>query len=434
MIFGTDGIRAEAGSPPLDAQTIRKLSGVLRSEFGPGVRVVCGRDTRRSGAQIHSWICHAWDGWELVDLGVVPTPVVAYETKARNAQLGVMLTASHNPAQYNGLKFFDGNGLKITRTVARRWSDQVEQMTSVPSPAAPHSIPAYPDAYRSMVTTHFGAEDFSGLTMAFDCANGACIHVAKQIAQDLKLDALFLGDAPDGTNINGHVGSLFPQAVARCVRDHDRHMGCALDGDGDRLVVVDAHGDVVHGDVLLYALSLCFEQEGLHLADVVGTILCGYGLERALDRRGMTLHRTPVGDQNVLATMQANGYLLGGEPSGHLIQGDLFPAGDGVLAALRLAKHLSRNPKLFQQAREQVPILPAYENAYVVRSKRPLNEVEPIKECVHALKQGLAGNGRLVLRYSGTEPKLRLWVESDQLSDVMGRIEQLERAIREVLS
>jgi len=432
MIFGTDGIRAPFGQFPLNEETVRKLSDVLAVWAPKNALIVLGSDSRASCGELKRWLLSGLDGARVLDLGLVPTPVAAYETQARGAALGVMLTASHNPPEDNGLKFFDGQGLKILYDQARQWSDQVSTRETVASGRGPEPEPAFADNYRQMILTHFSPEDFRGLRLGFDLANGAGAKLVKKLAAELELDAHFVGDVPNGTNINQGVGALYPETIARLIKDRGLDIGFALDGDGDRLQA--AAPAPVHGDVVLYALFRLMRAEGLKLDSVAGTILCGLGLEERLRQEGCALVRTPVGDQNVLAEMIARDLPLGGEPSGHLIQADLFPAGDGFLAALRLARGLRDNPSLLRDAEAAVPRYPVFEQSYRVKSKPPLEEVAAVTRAAEALRAKMGEIGRLILRYSGTEPKIRVFVEAPDLDPLSTEIAGLENAIDEALA
>ncbi len=427
MIFGTDGIRGRFGVAPMDKSTIGKLSSVLRGWLPEGALVLLGSDTRSSGREIRNWITGNLGTVKVLDLGVAPTPVVAFETRAREAHLGIMTTASHNPAHDNGLKFFDSRGLKIGKEVARLWSDRLtrENMGSGKEPAPP--LPCTPDHYRAFLLDHFEKDDFKGLRIGFDTAHGATSNLVKELSWDLGLDAVFTGDRPDGENINAAVGAMYPKHINQLVIRHDLDVGFAFDGDGDRLVVSDT--EILHGDRLLYALFKVMAAEGKSLDSLVGTIMCGMGLEQTLNKEGVRLIRTKVGDRNVLVRMLEENLSLGGETSGHIIQGDLFPAGDGFLAALRLARAMARNSDLLQQARAAVPLFPYFEKAYPVARKPPLVSVENLWSFITRLEEAMKGSGRLIIRYSGTEPKLRVFLEASDLAPFREAITELETLI-----
>lgn len=433
MIFGTDGLRAAVGREPLTESTIVKLSHVLAKDLGSHSQVVIGRDTRRSGQPIFQWITRQLASVDIIDLGIVPTPTVAFETKQRKADLGIMITASHNPPGDNGLKFFDSQGLKVQYETAKRWSAEVEALSTAPKPDPAASSLQAPTHYHQFITKVFKPQDFEGLRVAFDFAHGGATGIGQELITHLIPGAIFLGNLPTGDNINQDVGALNPGALQEVVTGKNLDAGFAFDGDGDRLVMVDQQG-VLHGDLLLYALKCIMEQDGHQVDGIVGTILCGLGFENLLKSQGVTLHRVPVGDQHVLAKMVSDQLLLGGEPSGHLIQADLFPAGDGLLAALRIAKGLAKNKKLLAQARQTIPIFPILEEAYLVRHKPALETLDLVQQAKTALVQALGEEGRVILRYSGTEQKIRLFVEAPDLAPCQPQIDGLKKAIEETLS
>ncbi len=432
MIFGTDGIRARMGEAPLDQDTITKLSRVLRDALGAEATIVLGTDTRASCRDLRAWITAHLGGLFIHDLGIVPTPVVAFETRARGADLGIMITASHNPAEDNGLKFFDRTGLKLDYDQARLWSERVAAMQPVKIEQPPQTTTCAADNYLAFLRQHFKPADFAGLRAVFDLAHGAATHLAPEILRLLEVDAETIGAQPDGHNINQACGALHPEALSAHLRASGRSLGFALDGDGDRLVVCAP--EPVPGDVVLYAMLEAYSLDRPVPRALVGTIMCGMGLEKALEARGIQLVRTPVGDQHVLAEMVAKGHHLGGEPSGHLIQADLFPAGDGLLAALRLARGLARRPDLLTQAAAAVPQFPVYEKALKVRHKPPLQSLTQVSAALAALERLVGGAGRVIVRYSGTESKLRIYVEGPDLSPWRAAIAALETAIAEELA
>ena len=427
MIFGTDGIRAPMDEFPLDRVTIEKLSRVLSDWLPRPARVVLGMDSRASCERVKAWIYAYLSDIQVLDLGLVPTPVVAFETRARAADLGIMITASHNPARDNGLKFFDRRGLKLPYDVAELWSAELKNLAAAGPARKADPLPTGPDAYRSFICEHFKPEDFRGLRVGFDFAHGAGSVFLRECIKSLEMEAEIIGDRPNGSNINQNIGALHPGALSRRMRESNLDVGFALDGDGDRLVVLDP--EPLHGDLTLYALYRVMGREGVPLSALVGTILCGMGLERKLAEEGVSLIRTPVGDQHVLAEMIKQRLILGGEPSGHLIQGDLFPAGDGFLGALRLARALRADPNLLKDVRTQVPLFPVLEKSFQVRHKPALEEVPEIRVHLNHLKTVLAGRGRIILRYSGTEPKIRLFLEAENLAPLNEHIQSLERVL-----
>lgn len=431
MIFGTDGIRGKFGTDPLCAEIIKRLSGVLRERLPQPGTVVIGSDPRYSSNELKGWITSGLEGVRVLDLDVVPTPVVAFETRARAADLGIMITASHNPAEDNGLKFFDGQGLKVQLDQARAWSEATLASQTLPGGGVLLER-AEPEAYRNFILRHFRPHDFRRLRLAFDFAQGAGSHFLKPLIAELEIDALFIGDQPDGHNINDGFGATQTDALARFTRERGLQVGFALDGDGDRVVLTAAHP--IHGDITFYALYRALLAEGLDIRGVVGTIVCGLGLEQRLEQEGISFYRTPVGDQHVLAELVKRDLLLGGEPSGHLIQSHLFPAGDGFLAALSLAKGLRRDPELIRDSEAAVPRYPVYESAIPVTRKPPLEEIVPLWEKLASMRERIGDPGRLIVRYSGTEQKLRIYAETPRLTHFSNDIRALESIIAKELT
>ena len=426
MIFGTDGIRAVFKEEPLTESTISKLSTVIRN-FLPGkARVIMGMDTRESGHVVKTWLFSGWEGVTVLDLGVVPTPVVAFETAARKVDLGVMITASHNPFHDNGIKFFNSKGVKIASELAEKWSAEVLVTPTGFKKTMPILEHVKPLFYEGFLHQRFGPCE---LPLVFDMAHGAgCPWVESWVSHFLP-QAVILGNRPSGKNINEGVGALHPGALAQEVLNRKAVAGFALDGDGDRLVVINQKGQVVHGDRLLYGLASI--QPDVRL--VVSTIMAGMGLEETLRSEGRTLIRTSVGDQNVLNGMLKTGSQIGGESSGHYISADFFPAGDGFLNALRICGAIQKNPGFLLDLENKVPVYPQYEKAYAVLGKPPLDSLKKVHDARTNLEHHLEKEGRCILRYSGTEKKLRLFVEARNLTLVDVFIQELEYAIKEEL-
>lgn len=433
MIFGTDGLRSRMGSYPLDQETIETLSHVLAEHLPENAEIVIARDTRSSGPTIQNWITANLGPIQVTDLGIVPTPVCAYETRARGAHLGIMITASHNPHHDNGLKFFDRNGLKLRYDIAAAWSKQVEAGVRQGEPLHMLPKPAEPEHYKTFLKNRFPQTAFQNLRCLFDLANGAGAPFVQERCAELGIQAQFLGNQPDGSNINEGVGALHPEALKAAVKKAGAQVGFALDGDADRLIVVGPE-KIYRGDVVLYALKEILQKEGVTVEAVVGTIMCGMGLESKLLAEGIRLVRTPVGDQNVLAEMVAHDLPLGGEPSGHLIIRDLFLAGDGFLAALKLAVAIAQDPDLLERSDRAVPEYQVFEKAIPVAHKPAIEQVPLLYGAVEALRDKLGSAGRLIVRYSGTEPKIRLYVEAQDLTPYQEEITRIQTAVQEELS
>lgn len=434
MIFGTDGIRGKVGRFPLDAATVLALSEVLRVFLGRRGRIVVGRDPRRFGDVLFDQLTRHLDSVEVWDLGVVTTPAVGAEARARNADLGVMITASHNPPEYNGLKFLDRHALKVSTDITATWSRDLEARTMPASGKPGRVIQDHARHYVKLLQEEFSAAELEGQRLGFDFAHGGASYLGREVLNALNVSAEIMGDRPDGGNINHGVGSLHPQRLGALVRECGLDVGFALDGDGDRLVVVDRRGDVIHGDVLLYALFHAVRERHPECCDLVGTIMCGKGLEVLLQEEGYRLHRTSVGDQNIIQHLVSHQLLFGGEPSGHIVLAHILPTGDGLLSALYLARHLRQYPDFLPWAVSRVPVFPTHERAIAVRHKPPLHTLPALQQAADALERRLGDEGRLIIRYSGTEPKIRLFVEARDLTPHQPLINALEAAVMEVLS
>jgi phosphoglucosamine mutase len=429
-MFGTDGIRGRFGEEPLTAQRIETLSTYLSQRYGPNAKFVVGWDSRKSSLQVVQWICSAFQPEQCILLGMIPTPVVAFETRERAADLGIMVTASHNPWPDNGLKFFQTDGTKLPHHTANEWSEAVTKthrnFTNQPKGPLPGMVA--PVHYIEFLKQHFASLTTSTLKVGFDLAHGAASSHIPQWLSWLLPTAHLHAHAPNGTNINDQCGALFAETSAKqCGTPYDYFF--ALDGDGDRLVVCDRQGRAFHGDHILMALMEMHQRTASPVPALVSTILAGLGLEQALAKKGISLIRTPVGDQNVLEALLRENLPIGGEPSGHFINTTLLPSGDGFLTALSLLKALRETPNLLEEQRQMVPIFPQVDKAYPVRHKPPLDTLDPIQSAHRALEEALGDNGRLILRYSGTEKKIRLFVEATSLDAVQPQIASLEAAI-----
>ena len=417
--FGTDGIRGRWGSPELNSDIARGLAAVLAREFSGPIPVV--RDTRASGPEVLQALEKGF-GSRGVDYGVLPTPALSAILASTSAEVGIAVTASHNPWQDNGLKVLGRGGGKLT-------PDQEARID-----AALDGGMESERAHGDLRLDHDGAEIYlsaqmaclgslirlKGKKLAVDAAHGAGAATAKSLLKTLGIEAVFMGDSPNGHNINEQVGALHPERLQSLVVNEGCAAGIALDGDADRCTLVDHQGRVVHGDALLLLLA---EPPGL-----VGTVMCNSALEDALAARGISFHRSPVGDRNVQLAMSARGWGVGGEPSGHDLLTDALPTGDGLITGLRaLAGGWDVEERLggftpFPDAQMAVP----------VPSKPPLEELAEVQSVMRAAERDL--RGRVLLRYSGTEPKLRILVEAVDREEAKGWCVRLEEAVRSEFS
>ena len=403
--FGTDGIRGKYGEK-LDAELAYKTGKALCQYFGAGNYVV-GRDTRVSGSALEKALVEGITemGGNAVLLGILPTPAVAHLAVSTGARCGVMISASHNPPEYNGIKVFDCNGIKLTS----EQENSIEYYIDNPplydgARGTEQNYVAARKKYIDFLTSTADA-DFSGLKVWLDCAYGASATVAKQVFESLGATVMVDNSSLRGEKINSGCGALHPDYVARSMEGTDCRLGFAFDGDADRLAVV-MDGEVVDGDTVLYNIG-----KSIPLKDnvVVGTVLNNLALEKALMKEGKKLLRTPVGDKHICDLMYRSGYNLGGEQSGHYIVYPAATTGDGILSAIFLTKALFRDGELHPV--EKLSLVP--QKAIAEYARPEIMYDKWIKQLLEESEQKLAGNGRIIMRMSGTEPKVRVMVESE---------------------
>jgi len=415
-LFGTDGIRGTAGEPPLDPVTVSRVGAALvaslAAEGTPRPRLVVGGDPRESTADIVAALAGGVSaaGGQVTSAGVVPTPAVAWLVRALAAEAGVVVSASHNPWRDNGIKIFSAAGRKLPDAVEAAIERRIEESAPAP-PRAVTPDPLLAQLYLEHLLEALPGR-LEGLTVVVDAANGAAHEVAPAAFRAAGARVVPLGVAPDGRNINEGTGALHPDAMARATREAGADLGIALDGDADRIVVADGEGRLLDGDDVLHLWTLEMIREGRRPEAVVGTVMSNFGFERALEDLGVALRRAPVGDRYVVEEMEKDGALLGGEPSGHLIRADLSTTGDGTLAGLHLAAFvaLSKRPLAAQPRFRRTPQL--LRNVRV-RERVPVGEVPLLAVAIRRAEERLAGRGRLLVRYSGTEPLLRVMVEGE---------------------
>ena len=424
--FGTDGIRGVAGRPPLTVGLALRLGRALAAAL-PG-SVVIGRDTRQSGPALRDALSAGLlaGGADVVDLGVLPTPAVAGEVLRRGAACGLVVTASHNPYADNGIKVFGPDGTKVDDALELQLERDLDavDLDALGDPGRWHEDAAGArDAYLASLRP---AEAWArGLRVVGDAANGAASAVAGPALAAAGAQVEVLGDAPDGVNINRGCGALHPENLSARVRAGAADLGIALDGDADRCIVVLEDGDVLDGDVLIALLAL---HRGLD--QVVGTVMSNEGGVRHLAERGVALHRAAVGDRNVMLMMQQRGARLGGESSGHVIQLDRGPAGDGLATALAALELRHGQGRALAEAASGIRCYPSVLEAVRVADKVPLERLPGLAAATAAAEQRLDGRGRVLIRYSGTEPVLRVFVEGADLDQVKVECSALVGAAR----
>ncbi|HET7618098.1 MAG TPA: phosphoglucosamine mutase, partial [Vicinamibacterales bacterium] len=385
-----------------------------------------GRDTRESGEWIERELgrgVHA-EGASITSAGVIPTPAVAYMTRAAGFDAGIVISASHNPFQDNGIKVFSGRGEKFTETIERRIEGIIADTTwAVPASGLPPvDRTDVIDAYLAHARQALPSADRLGrLKIAIDCANGATTTVAPRLFRELGFDVTVLSCEPDGRNINLDCGSTHPERLADLVRRDGYRLGIAFDGDGDRAIFVDASGQIVDGDAVMLMCARQMHAQGRLKRDaIVATVMSNIGLEIALRESGIGLVRCPVGDKHVMEEMQKQGLSLGGEQSGHVIFAEHLFTGDGIVTAMSVLRVMAETGRELADLASQLVAYPQVLVNVRVREKRELREVAAIAEAMDRVEGRLAGQGRLLVRYSGTEPLLRVMIEGRDQQEIQG--------------
>ena len=440
-LFGTDGIRGKANSEPVTAMTALKLAMAAGAEFTRGNhrhRVVIGKDTRLSGYMLEPALTSGFVamGMDVILLGPMPTPAVAMLTRSLRADLGVMISASHNPYEDNGIKLFGPDGYKL--------SDEVEAHIETRM-AAHETLPMAPpgelgralrleDArgrYTEAVKHSFPKSlKLDGLKIVVDCAHGAAYRVAPLVLWELGAEVVAIGDAPDGFNINRDCGATAPAALQARVIAEKADLGLALDGDADRLILVDEKGQIVDGDQIMALIARSWmERDGLRGGAVVATVMSNLGLERFLAGLKLKLLRTPVGDRYVVERMRAEGCNVGGEQSGHIILSDYGTTGDGLIAALQLLAVIVRGAKPVSETARLFQPLPQFLKNLKFNGGQPL-ERDEVKAAIKGGEAALGDRGRVLIRKSGTEPVIRIMAEGEDEALVGRVVEDIAQAIQ----
>jgi|TARA_A200000159_G_scaffold93703_1_gene87044 phosphoglucosamine mutase len=435
--FGTDGIRGPVGGHPINAEFVLKLgwaAGRVLSPSGGGT-ILIGKDTRISGYILESALEAglASAGVNVLLLGPMPTPAVAYLTRAVSAAAGIVISASHNPYADNGIKFFSPDGQKISDADEERIENVLaESMTTVPSAALGRAkrlddaVGRYVEFCKNTVPTSLRLK---GLTLVVDCAHGAAYKIAPAVFRELGAEVITLGCEPDGLNINAGFGATSPQALAETVVREGADMGIALDGDADRLIMVDHNGEIVDGDELLFVLTEHAQQAGKFRGGVVGTKMSNHGLAQALAARDIPFVRADVGDRYVLAELNQREWSLGGEGSGHLLCLEQTTTGDGIVAALQVIKAVRERQESLATLKAGMTKLPQIMINVRNVTARVLEQPE-LQAAVNEVEAALAGSGRVLLRPSGTEPVVRVMVEGEDERKIKAHAEQLADLIR----
>lgn len=436
-LFGTDGIRGEAGCFPLDEKTVCAIGLALAELAGPpgAGRILIGRDTRKSGPWIADRLSQGLAYREVSaihDLGVMPTAGLAYLTRTGGYDLGIMISASHNPYRDNGIKLFSGQGSKISDDREIEIERSIESWRTAPAVSAcrglagPENRESLAADYLAFLSRQAGTR-LAPLRLGLDVCNGAAYLLAPRLFRRLGAEVTVINDRPDGRNINRNCGSLHLEGLTRAVTANSLDLGVAFDGDADRALFVTGSGKCLDGDHILYALSRHWKANGaLAGGQVVGTIMTNLALEKALIREGIPLIRAPVGDKHVLQAMQTSGAVLGGEPSGHIILGDLHTTGDGLLTAVKLAELVVRRGQSLDDLVAGYRPFPQVLDGLVVSRKVPIDQSPELSRLIGNARAQLSDSGRMVVRYSGTEPLLRIMAEGRELARVQAAVDRLK--------
>ena len=437
--FGTDGIRGRTNDTPMTAEMAQRVGQAAGAFFVRGDhrhRVVIGKDTRLSGYMMESALISGFTsvGMDVVMVGPVPTPAVAMLTRSMRADLGVMISASHNPFYDNGIKLFGPDGYKLSDDTETQIEAMLQDTPQLAASAEIGRARKIEDARGRYI--HFAKSTFpehlrlDGLKIVVDCANGAAYQVAPSALWELGADVVTLGVSPNGFNINDGCGSTAPALLQARVIEEGAHIGIALDGDADRLIVVDEQGRIIDGDQLMALIGVSWANRGMLKGDgIVATVMSNLGLERYLQSRDLKLLRTKVGDRYVLETMREGGYNVGGEQSGHIILSDHSTTGDGLIAALQVLAALVDSGKPASELLHLFDPLPQLLKNVRFSGGQPL-ETNPVKEAIADAEARLSGTGRLVIRKSGTEPLIRVMAEGEDEKLVQEVVDQICEAVK----
>ncbi|MDP3197023.1 phosphoglucosamine mutase [Tabrizicola sp.] len=439
-LFGTDGVRGRANSWPMTAELALKLGAAagryFRRDGSSAHRVVIGKDTRLSGYMLENALTAGFcsTGMNVLLLGPVPTPAVGYLTRSMRADVGVMISASHNPHQDNGIKFFGPDGFKLSDSAEAEIEAMVEGEIQ---PAKPENIGRAKriedgrGRYQEFVKTSFpNGLRLDGLKVVIDCANGAAYKAAPEVLWELGAEVIPVGVHPNGTNINHRCGSTHTETAAEAVVSHGAHVGISLDGDADRIMILDETGRVADGDQIMALLAARWAEEGrLSGGALVATVMSNLGLERFLAGRGLRLERTAVGDRYVVERMREGGFNLGGEQSGHIVMTDYATTGDGLVAGLQFLAEMVRTGRPASELTRSFETVPQMlKNVRFSAGAKPL-EVASVQEVIRASEQRIEGLGRILIRKSGTEPLIRVMAECEDEALLAAVVDEIVGAV-----
>ncbi len=436
--FGTDGVRGRVGTDPVTANCMLKLGfavGKILASKGSR-KVLIGKDTRISGYMFESALEAGLSsaGVDIGLLGPIPTPGIAYLTRTLNAKAGIVISASHNPYYDNGVKFFSAQGKKLPDELELQIEQQLEQpLTTVDSIAlgkayrVEDAAGRYIEFCKSTMPSNLSLE---GLKIVVDCANGAAYHIAPCVFAERGAEVISIGVTPNGLNINNAIGSTHPELLQATVLEHQADLGIALDGDGDRVIMVDHQGHIIDGDQLLFIIAKYYLDTQQLQGSVVGTLMTNLGLEHALANLGITLQRTAVGDRYIMEVLERQQWILGGESSGHIICLNKTTTGDGIISALQVLTAVVQTGKSLSELAGLVSKYPQHLVNVRLDNMIDLNQSQPIQDALKQSESELKDKGRVLLRPSGTEPVIRVMVEGEDKVQV----ERLAQAIADVVA
>ncbi len=442
--FGTDGIRGRVGEGPINPEFVLKLGWAAGRVLGngPGSKILIGKDTRISGymfeAALEAGLAAA--GVNIRMLGPMPTPGIAYLTRTLHGSAGIVISASHNPHEDNGIKFFSATGNKLPDAVEEEIERELDKPMTTVSSSALGKAKRLDDARGRYIefckSTIPSRLDFRGLKVVVDCAHGATYHIAPEVLEEIGAEVITIGAEPNGLNINDGFGATKPRALASSVRVNGADLGIALDGDGDRVIMVDGNGEIVDGDELLYIIAGSRLTNGGLNGSVVGTLMSNLGLEVALRDLGVGFERVAVGDRYILERLSERDWTLGGEPSGHIICRDRTTTGDGIVSALQVLAEINKTGRSLAELRRGMRKYPQ-ELVNVPLGDMPAADVmadSMVNDAVSAVESDMGDDGRVLLRPSGTEPLIRVMVEGREADVVASKANAIADAVRELVS
>jgi len=439
--FGTDGIRGRVGDGSITPEFVLKLGWAMGRVFAKErhSKVLIGKDTRISGYMFESALQAGLSaaGVDVYLLGPMPTPAIAYLTRTFHAQAGIVISASHNPYHDNGIKFFSGLGSKLSDDIEL----EIESMMDLPLETVEsallgkaHRIDDAAGRYIEFCKSTVASKiDFSNLKIVVDCANGATYHIAPNVLKEIGAEVVVMGAQPDGLNINQNCGSTEPRLLQAAVLEQQADLGIALDGDGDRLIMVDHQGELVDGDELLFIIARAQQRAGIGQTAIVGTLMSNLGMEHALNNYNMDLHRANVGDRYVMEMLKKTGGIVGGESSGHIICLDKTTTGDGIVAALQVLAEMQETNSPLHELRSAVNKYPQRLINVRVADMVDLDNNDVIQAAVADIEAKLGDEGRVLLRASGTEPVIRVMVEGRDATLINQLASDLASVIESVL-